>query len=115
MENIVEWLFGTNPLGQNAAATTGENRSGADIPGADPSKHYLTLTARIRKSYSGAIVVPQVSTSLELLGAQASQGAVNSFSAEDLGEFENRVWWFAQPIEDAPTARAFMRLKVISN
>ena len=115
MENVVEWLFGTNPLAQNANVTTGENTSGADIPGADPSKHYLTLTARIRKTYSGATVVPQVSTSLELLDAQATQGAVKSFSMEDLGEFENRVWWFTQPIEDAPAGRAFMRLKVISN
>ena len=113
LSNTLEWMLGTHPLAANAAAMPVQTVSGSTIPGADPNKHYLTLSARVRRLYSGVTIVPQANTSPALLDTPASEGVVNSYQVNDLGEFEDRVWYHTQSLEDTPQRRAFMRLKFV--
>ena len=113
LTNTVEWMLGTHPLTSNAAAMPVQTVSGSTLPGADPAKHYLTLSARIRRLYSGVTIVPLANPSPELLNSPASEGVVSSYQVNDLGEFEDRVWYYTQALEDTPQQRAFMRLKFV--
>ncbi len=112
--NTVEWMLGSQPLGGSAPVMPVSTVSGSTIPGADPTKTYLTLSARIRKVYSGVTVVPQANPDPLLLDTPASAALVSSYQASDLGEFEDRVWYCTQPIEATPQGRAFMRLKFVT-
>ncbi len=114
LTNTLEWMLGTHPLTANAAAMPVQTVSGATIPGADPAKHYLTLSARIRRLYTGVTIVPLANTSPDLLNTPASEGVVSSYQLNDLGEFEDRVWYYTQALEDSPQKRAFMRLKFVT-
>lgn len=113
LTNTAEWMLGTHPLTSNAAAMPVQTVSGSTIPGADPAKHYLTLSARIRRLYTGVSIVPLANPDLSQLDSPASEGHVSSYQVQDLGEFEDRVWYHTQAIEDTPHQRAFMRLKFV--
>jgi autotransporter-associated beta strand protein len=112
LDNSLEWLLGTNPTLADVPVMPTSIQGGSALTGANASKHYLTLTTRIRKSYTGATVIPQANVDLNQLDSPASQGVVSSFQVSDLGEFETRTWYFNQAIEDTPGGKAFMRLKV---
>ena len=114
LNNTLEWMLGTHPLTSNAVAMPVQTVSGSTIPGADPGKHYLTLSARIRKLFTGITIVPLANPDLNQLDTPASEGVVSSYQVNDLGEFEDRVWYFTQAIEDTPQQRAFMRLKFVT-
>lgn len=117
MVNAFEWLFGADPL----VSDTGflpqplvRTLSAAEYPAADPAKHYLTITARVRKIHTGMTLVPQANSSLETLDTPDSAGFVASFLVSDLGDFEQRTWIHTQAIEDTPGGRGFMRLKLVT-
>ncbi len=115
--NVFEWLFGSDPLSGDPSFLPQplvRTVTAAEYPAGDPAKHYLTMTARVRKTHTGATLVPQAGSSLESLDAPASNGLVTSFPASDLGDFEVRTWVHTTAIEDSPGGSAFMRLKVVS-
>ncbi|GAA5117373.1 autotransporter-associated beta strand repeat-containing protein [Luteolibacter yonseiensis] len=113
MVNSIEWLLGADPLGPDSSLLP---KSGirtlttAEYPAAAAGKTYLTLTARVRKSLPGHMLIPQANTDLEQLDTPASSGNVASFLVRDLGEFEERTWIFTQ---DVTGGRGFMRLKLV--
>jgi hypothetical protein len=115
--NAFEWLFGSDPLVSDPSFLphpTVSTLTAAEYPSAVAGKHYLTMTATIRKSPTGMILVPQANSSLDNLDSPASAGLVSSFQLADLGDFEQRTWFYKEPIEDAPEGRGFIRLKLIS-
>lgn len=113
LTNTVEWMLGTHPLNSNAAAMPVQTVSGSTLPGADPAKHYLTLSTRIRRLYTGVTIIPQANPDPAQLDTPASEGLVSSYQVQNLGEFEDRVWYYTQALEDTPQNRAFMRLKFV--
>lgn len=111
--NLAEWMLGTHPLEPGAPEITTSIAPGTTIQGADPSKSYLTLTARIRKNPVGVTIIPQAHSSLELLHTPAALGLTSSKHTADLGDFELRTWHLIQAIEDFPHPQVFMRLKFV--
>ena len=113
--NAFEWLYGTDPLAPDSslqpqsAVRTLDTSEFAD---AEAGKHYLTMTGRVRKTYSGMLLVPEASDSLATLGDSLSSEFVTSFLVNDLGDFEERTWVYTRAIEDSTTGRGFIRLKL---
>jgi autotransporter-associated beta strand protein len=115
--NAFEWLFGSNPLVSDSSflpQSAVRELTAAEYPAAVAGKHYLAMTATVRKIHTGMTLVPQANSSLELLDSSASTNLVASFLVADLGDFEKRTWLYTQPIENAPGGRGFIRLKLIS-
>ena len=113
--NAFEWLFGSDPLLADTSAlpkSTVRTLTSVEYPAAVAGKNYLTMTATVRKIYSGMTLIPQANSSLEMLDTPESTGFVTSFLNTDLGDFENRTWLYTQPIEDSQQGRGFMRLKL---
>ncbi len=115
--NAFEWLFDGDPLAPDPALQLQpvlRTLSTAEFPGAEAGKHYLTLSARIRKNRSGMTLTPQAAASPDLFDNPLAVISVTSFVTQDLGDFEDRTWVCMQALEDSPTGRAFMRLKLVS-
>ncbi|MES2923567.1 MAG: LamG-like jellyroll fold domain-containing protein, partial [Verrucomicrobiota bacterium] len=82
MVNAFEWLFGSNPLAADSAFLPQplvRTLTAAEYPAAIAGKHYLTMTARVRKIHTGMTLVPQANNSLASLDTPASAGLVASF------------------------------------
>ncbi len=115
LANAWEWLFGGTPLGadpQLQPLVAVRAISAAEWSGAIAGKRYLTLTARVRKNFSGSTLVPQAALALETIDAADASANIVSFQSADLGDFEDRTWVYNQPVEDVG-GRAFMRLKLV--
>jgi autotransporter-associated beta strand protein len=115
--NAMEWLLGSDPLSSDPSVlpqASVRELDPAEFPAASADKTYLTLTAKVRKSHPGASLVPQATTSLELLDEPESTTQVLSYWVADHGEFEERIWIYPVAIEDSPSGRAFMRLKLVN-
>lgn len=115
MANAIEWLFGSNPLLSDPSflpQSTVRTLTTAEYPAAVAGKHYLTMTARVRKIHTGMTLIPQANNTLNSIDAAASAGLVSSFLISDLGDFEQRTWVYTQAIEDSPNGLGFMRLKL---
>lgn len=115
LANAWEWLFGGAPLGadpQIQPVVAVRAISAAEWPGAIAGKRYLTLTARVRKTFAGPALVPQAALALDALDAADASNHIVSFQAADLGDFEDRTWVYNPPIDEAG-GRAFMRLKLV--
>lgn len=115
--NAIEWLLGSDPLHPDPEflpQATARTLSTTEFPAAIPGQRYLTMTARIRKSHPGMLLIPQAANSLETLNSTDASTQVTSFTVNDLGDFEIRTWVHTQAISESPNGRAFMRLKLIS-
>ncbi len=118
MLNAFEWLFGSNPLASDTGSLPQplvRTLSAAEYPAAVAGKHYLTMTAKVRKVHMGMTLVPQANSSLASLDTPASAGLVASFLVSDLGDFEQRTWIHTVPMEDSPDGQGFMRLKLVQD
>ena len=114
LANAWEWLFGGAPLGadpQIQPLVAVRTVSATEWPGAVSGKRYLTLTARVRKNFSGSTLVPQAALALESIDSDDASANIVSFQSADLGDFEDRTWVYNQPIDEAG-GRTFMRLKL---
>lgn len=109
--NLLEWLFGTDPL--RSASSFLPDGSVQVVPSLDAGKRWLCLEARVRKSRPGVSLVPQAAAALAELGSvNASAHAHPLGSPVDDGDFEILTWYYDVPVGDAPHGRGFMRLKV---
>ena len=112
--NLLEWLLGSDPL---VAGTTGlplaETRTAAQLGGATQAgKHYLCLSARVRKLRPGVTLIPEAASTMDGLLLPAAASAVTQANAPVAdGEYEIHTWYFPVPTEQAP--KAFMRLRVV--
>lgn len=117
MANVLEWLFGTEPVGSTSASPAWpkvslKSVSGSEFPGADSSERYLTLTATVRKSIPGWTLVAQAADSPTSLNDPGSSNDIVSIQLNDLGDFEERAWIHTIPAGDATSC--FMRIKLSS-
>jgi autotransporter-associated beta strand protein len=114
--NLLEWLFGGDPL-RSSTATLPIGRlrtlTGGEFPGAVPSEQCMSLTAIVRKSTPGWSCIAQAASSPAALDAPGSSTQIVSVLRKDLGEFEEREWFYTVPVEEARTG--FMRLKLTEN
>jgi len=78
--------------------------------GADPAKQYLSMTATIRKAISGMTLTGQGAPSPTLLDAPGAADAVASRALVDLGDFEEREWFYTVPVDESDTG--FLRLQL---
>ncbi|MEO0054388.1 MAG: hypothetical protein RLZZ50_335, partial [Verrucomicrobiota bacterium] len=79
--NAWEWLFGGAPLGadpQIQPLVAVRAVSAAEWPGAISGKRYLTLTARVRKNFSGPTLLPQAALALESIDASDASSNIVS-------------------------------------
>ena len=112
VENLLEYLFGTPPM---VPGTSGlpkaQLRTGAELGAAAPEKHYLSFSARVKKTRPGVTLFPEAAATLEALTLPAASGTPVSAGAPTAdGDFEIHTWYYPVAIEDAP--QGFMRLRV---
>lgn len=113
LDNAFEWLLGGNAFVSDTEKLPQGQRqtvAGTEWPGADPAKHYLSLTATIRKNLSGWTLAAQAASSPDLLDAPGSSDNIYTRQLNDMGDFEEREWIYKLPMDDEATG--FMRLKL---
>ena len=111
LSNLIEWLFGTDPL----SATSGQLPSAARYQAAElglaGGKTYLGFSSRVRKNRPGTTLIPEAAATLVDLGAaEAAANVSQAGPPVDDGEFEIFTWYYEVPVEDAGTG--FIRLRV---
>ncbi len=116
--NAFEWLSGGDPLATNPAAGPAlalRTLTDTELTGAITGKHYLTLETRVRKVFTGLTLIPEGATSLDGLSLPAAASDVSPTNTRvDDGDFEIRTFVLKTPVEDSPTGRGFLRLRVTS-
>ena len=113
LANCLEWLFGSDPLAADPSPLPDGGLvavDGSEFAGADPSKRYLRMTATIRKAISGMTLTGQGAPSPTLLDAPGAADAVASRALVDLGDFEEREWFYTVPVDESDTG--FLRLQL---
>src|SRR5690606_33433201 len=120
LANALEWLFGADPAASDASAflprIASVTLTADDHPAVEEGKTYLRLSARVRRHHPGATLVPQAAETLETLAAATADSVVPLPSQPDEEgdpDFELRAWFYPTPIEDIPSGRAFLRLKLV--
>lgn len=112
--NLLEYLIGGDPLAAGvqglpaAVVKTGTQLGGSTVAG----KHYLSLSARVKKVRPGVGLVPEGASSLDglALPAAANQMVQAGLPVAD-GEYETITWYYSTAIEDGATG--FIRLRVL--
>jgi hypothetical protein len=112
--NLLEYLFGTDPLVTGAEALpVATVKTAAELGGStEAGKTYLSLTSRVKKVRPGVSLVPEGAPTLEGLGlpAAATQMVQAGTPVAD-GDYETITWYYAVAIEDG--ARGFVRLRAV--
>jgi len=112
--NGFEYLLGTNPLLPSGDALPRAELFSAPEIGLATGKTYLGFRARIRSERSGVVLVPEAAASVGGLLLPAAAGyAVQAGPPVPDGDFERFLYYYDTPLEDAPTARGFMRLRAV--
>jgi hypothetical protein len=112
LANVIEWLFGSDPLdGASGATPPAESFEAAEIGLAD-GKTYLGFRARVLKNRPGVTLIPEAAATPADFGTPAAAAsAVQAGPPVDDGDFEIFTWHHGVAIEDAETG--FMRLRVM--
>jgi hypothetical protein len=114
LPNLLKYLFGGDPRIPNPAVRPTAGRLAGDklAQGADPSRDYLTLQARVRRDRAVGIL-PQAAFTLEGLGRpEASDHIGRAGLPVPDGDFEILTYFFETPLEELAEQRLFMRLAV---
>ncbi len=112
--NLLEYLTGGNPLAAGvqglpaAIVKTGAELGGSNVAG----KHYLCLSARVKKVRPGVSLIPEGAPTLDglALPTAATQMTQAGTPVPD-GEYETITWYYNVAIED--DAKGFVRLRVV--
>jgi hypothetical protein len=111
--NLLEYLFGTEPLAMGAEGLpVATVKTAAELGGStEAGKKYLTLRSRVKKVRPGVSLIPEGAATLEglALPAAAAQMIQAGTPATD-GDFETITWYYNVAIEDG--AKGFVRLRV---
>jgi hypothetical protein len=109
LPNILEFLFGTDPLVAGPPPLSqGGVATAAQLGLGDTGKTYQTLTVRLRKDRAGVLVVPRAAATLDALADPASAANAALAGTVDDGGFELVTYYYTTPIEDSPAG--FMSL-----
>lgn len=112
ISNLIEWLFGTDPLSSTSGGLPVASRYQDTTLGLADGKTYLGISSRVRKSRAGTTLVPEAAATLSELGVAGAAANVSQAGAPvSDGEFEIFTWYYEVPIEDA--GAGFIRLRVL--
>ena len=116
--NLLEYLFGSNPLiaGTGGLPTSQIKSASALGATAVAGKTYLTLQVRVKKSRTGVTLVPQAAGTIDgLSAASAATNVTQAGSPVTDGEYDIFTFYYNVPIEDSADKTGFIRMKVLAN
>jgi len=112
--NLLEYLFGTDPLAAGTSALpVASVKTAAELGGStEAGKRYLTLSSRMKKVRPGVTLIPEGAATLEglALPAAAAQMVQAGMPVAD-GNYETITWYYNVAIEDG--AKGFVRLRAL--
>ncbi|QJE97925.1 LamG-like jellyroll fold domain-containing protein [Luteolibacter luteus] len=111
LSNLVEWLFGSDPLDAGSAPLPAAVRYQAAALGLADGKTYLGFSSRVRRDRPGTTLIPEAAATLDDLGSTTAAANVSQAGPPvDDGAFEIFTWYYKVPIEDVNAG--FIRLRV---
>jgi hypothetical protein len=111
--NAWEYLVGSDPLVSSTGVYPQSTVKSAAEIGLPGDKAYLTLQVRVRSRRLGTTIVPLAATTLAgLADADAVNHALQAGAPVPDGDYEIITYYHDVPIEDSPSGRGFIRLRI---